>query len=375
MKSILFDVDGVFLSEERCFDVSAITVEELLTSEGIFLGCGTYIDFENDLNDKKIQEIRERVFQHDKILNQLKSLGLNSNWDMLFIVFSIHLIDLAKQLDQSHRCEFLNSSTFNEKTLFEMNKHLLHKEIDYEKPLEVIDSFRNGKDAIYEDLESYAKDQLEIDDTELFKLKSNLWQLAKDTYQEWYLGKDLFNKVEEGTALLDFKKGFIYEEVILKPQEEIQLLLQHLKEAGYHLAIATGRPRTETIIPFESLGLKSYFDDEHIVTASEVLDAESDYPEYQPLGKPNPFSYIATLNGNDRNRYKEYATHQENIVNKDEVYIVGDSLADLLSAKKIGATFIGMLTGLKGDKAQPELEEYGADYIVEDVTKIRNILL
>lgn len=375
MKSILFDVDGVFLSEERCFDVSAITVEELLTSEGIFLGCGTYIDFENDLNDKKIQEIRERVFQHDKILNQLKSLGLNSNWDMLFIVFSIHLIDLAKQLDQSHRCEFLNSSTFNEKTLFEMNKHLLHKEIDYEKPLEVIDSFRNGKDAIYEDLESYAKDQLEIDDTELFKLKSNLWQLAKDTYQEWYLGKDLFNKVEEGTALLDFKKGFIYEEVILKPQEEIQLLLQHLKEAGYHLAIATGRPRTETIIPFESLGLKSYFDDEHIVTASEVLDAESDYPEYQPLGKPNPFSYIATLSGNDRNRYKEYATHQENIVNKDEVYIVGDSLADLLSAKKIGATFIGTLTGLKGDKAQPELEEYGADYIVEDVTKIRNILL
>lgn len=375
MKSILFDVDGVFLSEERCFDVSAITVEELLTSEGIFLGCGTYIDFENDLNDKKIQEIRERVFQHDKILNQLKSLGLNSNWDMLFIVFSIHLIDLAKQLDQSHRCEFLNSSTFNEKTLFEMNKHLLHKEIDYEKPIKVIDSFRNGKDAIYEDLESYAKDQLEIDDTKLFKLKSNLWQLAKDTYQEWYLGKDLFNKVEEGTALLDFKKGFIYEEVILKPQEEIQLLLQHLKEAGYHLAIATGRPRTETIIPFESLGLKSYFDDEHIVTASEVLDAESDYPEYQPLGKPNPFSYIATLNGNDRNRYKEYATHQENIVNKDEVYIVGDSLADLLSAKKIGATFIGTLTGLKGDKAQPELEEYGADYIVEDVTKIRNILL
>ncbi|MCC3754507.1 HAD family hydrolase [Staphylococcus capitis] len=375
MKSILFDVDGVFLSEERCFDVSAITVEELLTSEGIFLGCGTYIDFENDLNDKKIQEIRERVFQHDKILNQLKSLGLNSNWDMLFIVFSIHLIDLAKQLDQSHRCEFLNSSNFNEKTLFEMNKHLLHKEIDYEKPIKVIDSFRNGKDAIYEDLESYAKDQLEIDDTELFKLKSNLWQLAKDTYQEWYLGKDLFNKVEEGTALLDFKKGFIYEEVILKPQEEIQLLLQHLKEAGYHLAIATGRPRTETIIPFESLGLKSYFDDEHIVTASEVLDAESDYPEYQPLGKPNPFSYIATLNGNDRNRYKEYATHQENIVNKDEVYIVGDSLADLLSAKKIGATFIGTLTGLKGDKAQPELEEYGADYIVEDVTKIRNILL
>ncbi len=60
-------------------------------------------------------------------------------------------------------------------------------------------------------------------------MKSNLWQLAKDTYQEWYLGTDLFNKVEDGYALQDFKRGFIYEEVILKPKEEIQLLLQHLK--------------------------------------------------------------------------------------------------------------------------------------------------
>lgn len=33
MKSILFDVDGVFLSEERCFDTSALTIETLLKSE------------------------------------------------------------------------------------------------------------------------------------------------------------------------------------------------------------------------------------------------------------------------------------------------------------------------------------------------------
>ena len=32
MKSILFDVDGVFLSEERCFDTS-LTIETLLKSE------------------------------------------------------------------------------------------------------------------------------------------------------------------------------------------------------------------------------------------------------------------------------------------------------------------------------------------------------
>ncbi|TES00188.1 HAD family hydrolase, partial [Staphylococcus epidermidis] len=194
-------------------------------------------------------------------------------------------------------------------------------------------------------------------------------------YQEWYLGKALFNQVEYKKDIQDFKKGFIYDEVILKPIEEIQLLLQNLIEAGYQIAIATGRPRTETIIPFQSLGLKSYFKDEHIVTASEVLLAEKQFPQYQPLGKPNPFSYIATLNGNYNDQYERYATKQEDIVNKDEVYIVGDSLADLLSAKKIGATFIGTLTGLKGKAAHSELVANGADHVVEDITKIRKILL
>ncbi len=130
MKSVLFDVDGVFLSEERCFDVSAITVEELLTSF-TFLRCGEFIDFEDELNDEKIQEILARVFQNDQILNQLKSLGLNSNWDMLFIVFSILLIDIAKQLNKPLQCRFLSSSTFDEKTLFDMSKQLIYTDIDY----------------------------------------------------------------------------------------------------------------------------------------------------------------------------------------------------------------------------------------------------
>ena len=57
------------------------------------------------------------------------------------------------------------------------------------------------------------------------------------------------------------------------------------------------------------------------------------------------------------------------------MFIVGDSLADLLSAKKIGATFIGPLTGLKGQDARAELESYDADYIVDHVGEIRSILL
>ncbi len=108
MKKILFDVDGVFLSEERCFDVSALTVYELLMDK-CYLGLHSHIDWET-LTDNDIQDIRNRIFQKDKILNKLKSLGLNSNWDMLFIVFSIHLIDILKKLSHDEIEAFINLS-------------------------------------------------------------------------------------------------------------------------------------------------------------------------------------------------------------------------------------------------------------------------
>ena len=77
-----------------------------------------------------------------------------------------------------------------------MNKQLVYTDIDYERPLKLLIPFRNGKDAIYEDLEAYAK-RIKIEDTALFRLKSNLWQLAKDTYQEWYLGKNYLIRLKK----------------------------------------------------------------------------------------------------------------------------------------------------------------------------------
>ena len=72
-------------------------------------------------------------------------------------------------------------------------------------------------------------------------------------------------------------------------------------------------------MPFESLELLPYFDNNNIVTASEVMKAENLYPNYKPLGKPNPFSYIATLNGNKEEEYYKYALVQNDIVNKEDV--------------------------------------------------------
>ncbi|WP_436854250.1 HAD family hydrolase [Staphylococcus caeli] len=373
MKSVLFDVDGVFLSEERCFDVSALTVYEMLMSQS-YLGLDPSIQFDN-LSDKQIKEIRAIVFYHDDILTRLKSLGLNSNWDMLFIVIALHFIEVCKSLPRELQETVLDDKLFNQQTLQNVGAHATDVSLDFSAPLTFLDGVKAGKDNIYQALVAHANEQLDTQQGALFELKSPFWFLSQEIYQEWYLGHQLYSEVEQKTNRTTFKEGYIYNEVVLRPVAEIKQLLIDLKAADYHIAIATGRPRTETIVPFEALGIKSLFDEHYIGTASEVLIAEDIYPELKPLGKPNPFSYLIALDGNDQNNYKHYATNQTQRVKKDEVFIVGDSLADLLSAKTIGATFIGPLTGLKGQAARAELEANGADYIVDHVGDIRNILL
>ena len=373
MKSILFDVDGVFLSEARCFDVSALTVYELLMSED-YLGLDPTVKFES-LSDEEIQAIRSRVFKDDQILNRLKSLGLNSNWDMVFIITALHLVRILQPLPHSQWQDLLTEEKITPEMLQSVGEVASSSHIDFEMPLRFLQHVSAGKINVYQNLIHYTSEQLNVDMSSLFELKGPLWQLAQSIYQEWYLGYELFAEVEHQTPRTTFKQGYIYHETVLKPVDELKQLLEDLSGAHYQLAVVTGRPRTETIVPFETLGLKRFFDDAHIVTASEVLNAEAKYPELKPLGKPNPFSYLATLDGNQIDQYYHYATDQSNRVNKDEVFIVGDSLADLLSAKTIGATFIGPLTGLKGADAKEELEAHGADYIVNDVCDIRDILL
>lgn len=373
MKKILFDVDGVFLSEERCFDVSALTVYELLMDKQ-FLGLHSHIDWET-INDNNIQEIRKKVFQDDKVLNKLKSLGLNSNWDMLFIVFSIHLIDVLKKLSHEDIASFLYINEPVELKLPKIKEQLKEPFILTEQlPLNFLNHVKDGKNNIYAALENFAKSQLQISDASMFSLKGELWTLAQEVYQEWYLGSKLFEQVEKKIARTTFKTGYIYQEIILRPVDEVKSLLNDLKDSGYKLGIATGRPYTETVVPFENLGLLAYFEADFIATASDVLEAENMYPQARPLGKPNPFSYIAALYGNKHDKYEFYINEQDNIVNKDDVFIVGDSLADLLSAQKIGATFIGTLTGLKGKDAAGELVAHHADYIINHLGELRGVL-
>ena len=84
-------------------------------------------------------------------------------------------------------------------------------------------------------------------------MKSRFWDIAQELYQEWYLGFELYEEVEKKSAKTDFKKGYIKEEVVLADITKVNELLTDLKN-GFKL-VATGRPRTETLVPFETISV------------------------------------------------------------------------------------------------------------------------
>lgn len=82
MKKVIFDVDGVLLSEERYFDVSALTVWEWLYSP-YYMGLANDSGLPLHGDDAWIAAVRDRVWAGDTLLSWLKAHGINSNWEMV----------------------------------------------------------------------------------------------------------------------------------------------------------------------------------------------------------------------------------------------------------------------------------------------------
>ena len=74
VKTVLFDVDGVLLSEERYFDASSLTVWEVFHSNH-YLGLGPE-KYKTEFSDEEIATIRATVFENDLVLNYFKIMWL-----------------------------------------------------------------------------------------------------------------------------------------------------------------------------------------------------------------------------------------------------------------------------------------------------------
>ncbi|MCQ6278846.1 HAD family hydrolase [Bacillus sp. EB600] len=374
IKTILFDVDGVLLSEEHYFDASALTVWEMLISKN-YLGLMPD-QFKTNYSETEIAAIRENVFNNDTVLELQKSRGLNANWDMIYLTFCYQLIHLLSQVKESEskQIEQWLGKEINRKALLEIAAVLSKYTVtlnfglfneDFQKSAET-------KQGLMDHLNVLAYEKLGIETT-VFSGKGALWSECEHASQEWYVGDEHIVASTGRPSVQLGKKGFLANEATTCPSQEMGKLFQYLINMGISIGIGTGRPELETVQPFIHLDWLKYFDGNHIVTADDVLKAENEVPKGMSLSKPNPFTYVMALLGKQHTSSECIQTKLP-LEKGNEVLIVGDSLADLLAAREMGCLFAAVLTGLSGQDARSEFEENGAEYILDTVVEVKDLV-
>ncbi|MCR2823842.1 HAD family hydrolase [Lederbergia panacisoli] len=373
IKTVLFDVDGVLLSEERYFDASALTVWEILYSRN-YLGLDSG-KFKVNYSDAEIEVIRAAVFENDLVLKFQKSCGLNANWDMIYLTVAYQLILLLEQIKDSEQVKNWVSKEIDRNVLLEIGNAVAGKDLhlDFAAFLDDFEQSERTKEGLFSHLDFLAKEKLGVERT-LFGEIGEFWSTCEHVSQEWYVG-DKHVLASTGRPSVQIgKEGFLSAEKVLAPTEDITALFESLKKAGVTIGIGTGRPELETIEPFKYLGWLKHFDVNYIVTADDVLAAERTFPAASALSKPHPFTYVKALSGKVKTD-QECIDEAMPIPNGKETLIVGDSFADLLAARKMGCTFAAVLTGLSGKDAREEFEKHNTKYILDSVLDVKDLVL
>ncbi len=185
------------------------------------------------------------------------------------------------------------------------------------------------------------KYSIEVNDRcELYKfIGPPLW----DSFEKYYG----FSKDEANTAVEYYREYYrdkgIFENFVYEGLED---LLKKLNDKNMTLIVATSKPE---------------------VFANQILE-HFDIAKY--------FTYVAGSNL-DGTRIKKdevikYALQSCSIKDLSKAIMIGDREFDVIGAKKAGIKSIGVLYGY-GDRS--ELENAGADYIVDTVADIEKVLI
>ncbi len=376
MKKIIFDVDGVLLSEERYFDVSGLTVWEMLFGPNC-LGLPTEgEDFDaSRVKDGQIAAIRARAFGRESLFSWLTAHGINSNWDMVHAALVTTFALMAETYRARTGGEILSLTLEAETDLKRAGAELMG--LPLPKAPEILDFWETHLEGavgakvlaalseavapIFGDVPTWSRPG------------SAFWRMHTELFQAWYWGDDEFIRFHGREPLCPGKVGFLKSEIPLAPKEAIAALFRRLSEAGWEIAVETGRIRNEVLIPFRALGWLSAFDPNFIATATEANEA-ADRLGIEFPGKPHPFLYECALWGRNPEKYAAYAAGTETVAAGDEIYVVGDTYADILGARVAGATPIGVLTGLFGKRAAKMFEAENVPY-AERVTEIEQLAI
>ena len=123
-------------------------------------------------------------------------------------------------------------------------------------------------------------------------------------------------------------------------------LLSKLKAAGKKLVVATSKPEEYSVRIIEHFGLAQYFEN---VCGSLMDESRS-----------------------KKDEVIEYAIERNHISDRSKILMIGDRKHDILGAKKVGLKSCGVLFGYG---SLEELKAAGADFIVENVSRLDKICL
>ncbi len=373
MKKVIFDVDGVLLSEKRYFDVSALTLWEWYNSPH-------YMGFEQEeidpeLAEEKIVALRKQYWKDDLILQWLKNHGINDNWDMVHAHIFVSLWIMLEELGRSEApMTTLPLSTAEDVQQLGKRLHACSLPTG-EQVLAWLERYvpdTAGKDEVFQCLgDAAASTDAGKVLASYAPLGSPLWNLHQQCFQAWYFGDELFQQIYGKAPVATGKSGFLSREEPLGTADGIRFMFQELKRRGYELAIATGRSYWEVKIPFETYGWLEEFDPLYISTSTDVEEASNMLG--LSLAKPHPFAYRLGAFGHYPEKYLEYVENPD-AFKTGTYYVVGDSLSDVWGAKQMGALMIGTLTGLEGEAARSMFEKEQVEYIIDTVEDILGVI-
>lgn len=189
---------------------------------------------------------------------------------------------------------------------------------------------------------AYALEQYGIHVEDRTSLNKFIGPPLKDSFMEYYG----FQEAQAEEAVWKYREYFNDDGILEnKVYPGIPKMLQCLKEQGKMLIVATSKPTVYAKRILERFELSQYFAD---VQGSEM----------------------------DGSRTKKedvirYALEQNKITEIDRAVMIGDREHDIIGAKNCGVDSIGVLFGY-GSRA--ELEECGADRIVDSVEMLEHIL-
>ena len=169
------------------------------------------------------------------------------------------------------------------------------------------------------------------------KPRNFIVEVALETIQKYHksytkeMVENIFKKVDEFSKVkLDF---------IVKALPDVKRVLDNLSNANIKISIATTDLSKRAILAMKSLNIDNYFTD--IVGADLVDNAK-------------PSSDLV-----------EYILDKNNL-SKEDVVVIGDSMADLGMAKNVQCKFIGVKSGLYTDKFVNQCK-----YLIDDLTQLR----